>query len=681
VENEVVIHVRAEDDTGPTFAAIRAKAKKFGEDVERSLNNDGRKSGKALADGIEDGVQKAGPRVKKKADDIGDAVVREMDSAGGKAGRELGDGIRDGLAGQTPGIVVAAEDLGAEVEEEAEKAGRRSGRKLGDGIGDGLKGVHVGAGFGERLAEFVARGSKKAGQAGGNALAQSLAGVMEAHPAITAAALGVGATVAPLLAANLGAAVVGTGGLLGIAGGFAASVKDPRVKSSLQSLKTTVLTDLTSAGKGFAPSALEGIDQVKKAWTDLVPTIRSVFSKSGDIMGPLIDGVLDGVAGLVEGIEESLDGAGPVMEAIGGLFRDLGTETGEIFSELEDNSADLAASVDLLSGVLGFLLDAITVVIEASATWIGQFPALWDSISGGAEITSNWVQELLGLKEATEGVSIEGGVWHDGITENTEAIEKQKDALQALSEEMQKQADPLYNLISAQSDVSDAQERYNEALKKHGPKSEEARDALVKLGKAVGNVSTAAGKAAESGFDGNLTPSMRRVMQQAGLSEGEIKALERALRNARGAADRWEGTFTQTYITNYKSMGLKSPSGGMGGFQGHASGGIAGAATGGVHSELRAVGEQGPELISLPPGSHVYSNPDSMAIAGRAGGDLGGRFGGPTAHSGDAATRVAFTFDPAGASKLIRAIMEMLRAEIRAEGGSVQKVLGTHGVG
>jgi hypothetical protein len=70
-----------------------------------------------------------------------------------------------------------------------------------------------------------------------------------------------------------------------------------------------------------------------------------------------------------------------------------------------------------------------------------------------------------------------------------------------------------------------------------------------------------------------------------------------------------------------------------------------------------------------------------MAIAGRAGGDLGGRFGGPTAHSGDAATRVAFTFDPAGASKLIRAIMEMLRAEIRAEGGSVQKVLGTHGVG
>jgi hypothetical protein len=42
---------------------------------------------------------------------------------------------------------------------------------------------------------------------------------------------------------------------------------------------------------------------------------------------------------------------------------------------------------------------------------------------------------------------------------------------------------------------------------------------------------------------------------------------------------------------------------------------------------------------------------------------------------------VAFTFDPAGASKLIRAIMEMLRAEIRAEGGSVQKVLGTHGVG
>lgn len=674
MENEVVIHVRAEDDTEPTFAAIRAKAKKLGEDIEKDLKQSGTRAGRALADGIEDGLTKGRPVITRQADAIGDAVVRQMDASGDKAGRELAEGIKDGLDQAAPVVIGQAEVLGNEVERTAKESGRKAGEGLGEGIADGIKGVSVGPGFGERLFDFVTAGGKKAGRTAGNALADGMASVIDKHPAITAAVLAAGATVAPLLAGVLGAAVIGTGGVLGIAGGFAASVKDPRVKGSLQELKKQVMTDLGSAGSSFAPAAVQAVGQVKTAWAELTPTIRSAFGKSADLITPFLDGILDGVAALVEGIEESLDGAGPVMEALGGLFRTVGEELGEVFTELEDNAGELGATVDMFAGILGFLLDAITVVIEASATWLGQFPALWDAISGGASITSDWVQELFGLKDAVQEVSLEGATWHDGIDDGTEKIKEQKEALRELSEEMQKQADPLYNLISAQNDVTDAQSNYNDALKKHGPKSEEARDALVKLGKAVGNVSAAAGKAADSGFDGNLTPSMRNVMRQANLTDDQIRDLERALRSARGAADRWEGTFTQTYITKYKEMGLKSPSGGMGGFQGHASGGITGAATGGVHSELRAVGEQGPELIKLPPGSHVYSNPDTTSMMA-AGGIHGARsLGHPSGAQG--ASNISLRFDPAGTHKMIRAIMESLRAEIRSEGGNVQQVLG-----
>jgi hypothetical protein len=45
VENEVVIHVRAEDDTAAGFAKVKQAAKKLGEDLERELKQSGKKAG------------------------------------------------------------------------------------------------------------------------------------------------------------------------------------------------------------------------------------------------------------------------------------------------------------------------------------------------------------------------------------------------------------------------------------------------------------------------------------------------------------------------------------------------------------------------------------------------------------------------------------------------------------
>ncbi|CAM5251175.1 hypothetical protein SGLAM104S_01639 [Streptomyces glaucescens] len=54
-------------------------------------------------------------------------------------------------------------------------------------------------------------------------------------------------------------------------------------------------------------------------------------------------------------------------------------------------------------------------------------------------------------------------------------------------------------------------------------------------------------------------------------------------------------------------------------FKGKASGGIVGAAaSGGLRSNLTWVGEQGPELLDLPAGSRVWSNPDSRRMQQQA---------------------------------------------------------------
>ncbi len=48
-----------------------------------------------------------------------------------------------------------------------------------------------------------------------------------------------------------------------------------------------------------------------------------------------------------------------------------------------------------------------------------------------------------------------------------------------------------------------------------------------------------------------------------------------------------------------------------------------GAASGGIRSSLTWVGEHGPELVQLPAGSSVKSNPDSMRMAGGQAGGIG----------------------------------------------------------
>lgn len=94
-----------------------------------------------------------------------------------------------------------------------------------------------------------------------------------------------------------------------------------------------------------------------------------------------------------------------------------------------------------------------------------------------------------------------------------------------------------------------------------------------------------------------------------------------------------------------------------------AHGGIVGAATGGIHSGLRMVGEHGPELADLPPGTQVHSNPDSQRMMGGQGG-------------GGSLTLVISS----GGTRLDDLLVEVLRNAVRVKGaGNVQTLLGQPG--
>lgn len=91
---------------------------------------------------------------------------------------------------------------------------------------------------------------------------------------------------------------------------------------------------------------------------------------------------------------------------------------------------------------------------------------------------------------------------------------------------------------------------------------------------------------------------------------------------------------------------------------GYAHGGVVGAsASGATASGMTMVGEHGPELLQLPAGTRVRSNPDTARMMANTGGGGGGGM-----------VTVLIKGD---------SLMKGLRAEIRRQGGNVQTVLGS----
>ncbi|MGW4541601.1 hypothetical protein ACWEOP_27505 [Streptomyces chartreusis] len=119
-------------------------------------------------------------------------------------------------------------------------------------------------------------------------------------------------------------------------------------------------------------------------------------------------------------------------------------------------------------------------------------------------------------------------------------------------------------------------------------------------------------------------------------------------------------------------------------FKGKAGGGIVGAAaSGGLRSGLTWVGEQGPELVNLLPGTRVWSNPDSRRMQQQAWTSMlnepqgrSGQYAGPRSGGGVQEVRIVLDVRTGDRNQLAEYLVDTLRREIRARGGNVQQVMG-----
>lgn len=113
-----------------------------------------------------------------------------------------------------------------------------------------------------------------------------------------------------------------------------------------------------------------------------------------------------------------------------------------------------------------------------------------------------------------------------------------------------------------------------------------------------------------------------------------------------------------------------------------ASGGIIGAASGGLRSGWTMVGEQEPELVRLPFGSRVYSGPDTRRMQQQAWSSMLNVPRGTAARTAAASARPqpAELVIRSGGSRLDDLLVELIRKAVSNSGGNVQRALG-QGVG
>ena len=129
-------------------------------------------------------------------------------------------------------------------------------------------------------------------------------------------------------------------------------------------------------------------------------------------------------------------------------------------------------------------------------------------------------------------------------------------ALVDLAARMKAEADPVFgfidaqkNLAKAQRDARSAQKELDKAIEEHGPKSKEAKAATDKLHGATRDLTLASidlqGKSGALGdsFTGKLTPSMRETLKAAGLTEKQIRDVEKQFKDAKIAADKYDDKY------------------------------------------------------------------------------------------------------------------------------------------
>lgn len=480
-------------------------------------------------------------------------------------------------------------------------AGRTLGGIMSDGLGQGI------------IQAFQA-----AGPVGMLVLAGIIAGALSM----------IGAALSGLLVAAFGLAFVG------LAGWSASTSK--QVQAQWKSTATSLRENFKTIGEPMIPVLTRAIKMLEGMGDKIAPIFRQAMEEAVPATNGFIDKLFEGVKRMGKAMFD------PIMDAwnvFAPIFGDVLADSMEMFGEsfadmanlVKNNSVEIEYALRAVFWIIDKLIDTVTFF---GKMWVLALGGVGDAIGGLMQFAINPL--VHGALEAF-GLILAGADnafgWIPGIGDDLgrarEAFYRFKDDTVASLDAMAQKA---YGWDEAMSKAN--RKRVLEA---------DISKLQTKLGQARADLKKTSNQKARAKVEAN------------------INDLEAKLRRARGQLNNLNGQVARTYVyTTYTDIhtSLKTRKR----RHGLRTGGVVGAAaSGGVRNNQTLVGEDGPEIVDLPFGSRVRSNPDTrrqLRMPGSAGG-------------GDMTLTLK-----SGPTDLDRLLLHILRRAIRAEGGDVQVVLG-----
>ena len=479
------------------------------------------------------------------------------------------------------------------------QTGRVAGGILSDGIGQG-----------------IVQGFQSAGPVGQAAFAAILAGTIA----------WLGAALGGLLITVLGAAFVTVGGI--------AAFQSEQIQKKWKTVLGSLKEDFKTVGEPMIPVLDRALSKLQQMSSQVAPEFAKALASAAPATNEFIDKLFEGFKRLgkqaFKPIMDAWEVFGPIFgEVFSDFLNDVGKHLGEMANLVRDHSYEIETALRMVFGVLSGLVKAVTWLMEA---WIWAMGAMGDATGF---LMKYGINPLVKVALFAFGQMIEGADRFLGALGFGDKLDKAKSDFKAWSE----------GVISDLDAGAEAAFGFDEAM--------ERVNRVRKL------------KADISSWKADLAEAKRKLKDTVGTkAEAKVRAnirdLEAKIARAKRQLQSMNGRTATSYVyTVYQdvhtSLSQRQRRHGL-----RTGGNVGAAATGGVRNNQTLVGEDGPEIVDLPAGSRVRSNPDTRRLLGGGGGGGG---------------RIQLMID-AGPSETSRLLLRLLRNAIRVEGGDVELVLG-----
>lgn len=228
----------------------------------------------------------------------------------------------------------------------------------------------------------------------------------------------IAAAMAPTILAGISGAIVGGAGIGGVIGGVTLAARDERVKSAGKVLGRSLLADLEHRSSDFVPAVLGGIGQVRAGFAEMGPDLDRIF-KSSRFVAPLTEGLLKGVKGFVAGFADAIDQADPVIASLSNAIGQIGTATGDLFSDMSRDAEQGAGAIDQATFAITNFIAATGGIVHAGAVVSGYT----DVIDKAVDRTRYFIEDNGILSDGLRDLGVTLDLTADGFTAGTAEAE------------------------------------------------------------------------------------------------------------------------------------------------------------------------------------------------------------------------------------------------------------------